>query len=109
MPDTDHRTHLCAGWRWREDEYQDNFGAWHGGLSFTPDECEHGRKALHSLGTALRCGMLQAVRAERGLTQEQLAKQLRVTLSTVARWEQGTRTPTGLYRERLEQWLTAAG
>ena len=38
-------------------------------------------------------------------TQAQLATRLGITVSTLARWEQGVRHPSGLYRQALEKLL----
>ena len=44
-------------------------------------------------------------REKEGKTQEDLARLLGVTLNAVVRWERGERNPTGLYRERVMEWL----
>lgn len=49
-----------------------------------------------------------AMRARRktlGLTQEDAARQLDVTLACYRNWEDGKHEPTGLYRKALERWL----
>ena len=48
---------------------------------------------------------IRAVRIERGLTQEQVARQIGVTSTTVARWKRGERAPKGLYARAVEQWI----
>ena len=48
---------------------------------------------------------LRSLRTERGLTQQELAKQLYVTRSTVGRWENGTRLPDATMISRLSQCL----
>lgn len=48
---------------------------------------------------------LRNLRTERGLTQQELAKQLYVTRSTVGRWENGTRLPDATTISRLSQCL----
>ena len=48
---------------------------------------------------------LRNLRAGRGLTQRELAKQLFVTRSTVGRWENGTRLPDATMISRLSQCL----
>ena len=41
-------------------------------------------------------------RTSKGITQKALAKQLGIDPTTLARWERGDRTPTGLYRKLVE-------
>jgi len=48
---------------------------------------------------------IRAARTRLGLTQAQLADRLNVPSNTVARWEQGNRTPTGLYAQALRQLI----
>ena len=48
---------------------------------------------------------LKRYRVSRGITQEALAKKLGIDQCTLARWERGERTPTGLYRQLVEQFL----
>jgi len=45
-------------------------------------------------------------RQARGLSQDELARELGVATGTVARWEQGGAEPTGLYRQKVEEWLS---
>jgi len=72
---------------------------------YVANECQHGRNAAHSLEEALGCGMLQAVRQERGLKRDELARRLSVHYNSLARWERGEIAPVGLYRKALEAWL----
>ena len=44
-----------------------------------------------------------------GISQEELARRLGVSWSTVSRWENGKGTPSPLAREKLLQLLRAAG
>ena len=46
---------------------------------------------------------IRAIRAWLGLSQQELADQLRVTQNTVARWETGNRNPSGPALVVLEQ------
>jgi transcriptional regulator with XRE-family HTH domain len=48
---------------------------------------------------------LKALRAERGLSQRELAESVYVTRSTVARWESGSRLPDAVMISRLAQCL----
>ena len=48
---------------------------------------------------------LKKHRIERGLSQRELADLLRVTRSTVARWENGSRMPDAMMISRLSQCL----
>ncbi len=48
---------------------------------------------------------LKEKRAQAGLSQARLADVLGVSRNTVARWETGERTPTGLARRALEAWI----
>jgi transcriptional regulator with XRE-family HTH domain len=45
----------------------------------------------------------------RGLSQKQMASNLRVDPSTLARWERGDRKPTGLYAKSVRKVLRALG
>jgi DNA-binding transcriptional regulator YiaG len=45
-------------------------------------------------------------REREGLTQKALALRWNIPWNTVARWERGERTPTGLYLTMVEKWLT---
>jgi transcriptional regulator with XRE-family HTH domain len=44
-----------------------------------------------------------------GFTQEDLARKLGLTLSTVSKWEQGVTSPSPLAREKLEKFLKRGG
>ena len=46
-------------------------------------------------------------RKREGVTLETLAHRLRVSVATVHRWESEKVKPQGLYREKLERFLTA--
>ena len=48
---------------------------------------------------------LRRLRTERGLSQQELAKQMYVTRSTVARWESGSRLPDAAMISRLSRFL----
>lgn len=48
---------------------------------------------------------LKKLRAESGLSQRELAEQMYVTRSTVARWESGSRLPDAVMMSRLAQCL----
>ena len=48
---------------------------------------------------------LKKLRTERGLSQLKLAKQMYVTRSTIARWENGSRLPDAAMISRLSQYL----
>ena len=48
---------------------------------------------------------IRDTRKEYGLTQEQLARELGVTLITVNRWERGITKPSPLALKVLELWL----
>lgn len=56
-----------------------------------------------------RPGLIRA-RLQRGLTQEQAAEQIGVSLCTWARWERGTQSVRPVYRKRLmERWDAEPG
>lgn len=42
-------------------------------------------------------------------SQAELAKKLGVSLSTVCKWEQGARTPRGLYKTKVDKFLAKWG
>jgi DNA-binding transcriptional regulator YiaG len=46
---------------------------------------------------------VKALRLRLALTQEELARQLGVSLSTVSRWETGRSSPSRLARQRLSE------
>jgi DNA-binding transcriptional regulator YiaG len=52
---------------------------------------------------------IKAIRAELELTQEDLARRLGLSLSTVSKWEQGVTSPSRLAREKLEKILKKGG
>ena len=49
---------------------------------------------------------LTRYRVSLGITQEALAEKLGIDPCTLARWERGDRTPTGLYRKLIEKLLS---
>ncbi len=51
--------------------------------------------------------ILKKLRAEKGLSQRELAERLYVTRSTVARWENGSRLPDASMISRLSRCLNA--
>ena len=60
---------------------------------------------LPEIDAALDPADIRKARRARRLTQRQLAKMLGVPVNTVARWERGERTPTGLYAKAVGEWL----
>jgi len=52
---------------------------------------------------------IKTIRLELGFTQEDLARQLGLALSTVSKWEQGVTSPSRLAREKLEKLLRKGG
>ena len=52
---------------------------------------------------------VKTIRLELGFTQEDLARELGLTLSTVSKWEQGISSPSPLAREKLEKLLKKGG
>ena len=52
---------------------------------------------------------IKAIRLELGFTQEELARKLGLTLSTVSKWEQGLFSPSRLAREKLDKLLKKGG
>jgi len=72
---------------------------------YVAERCTHGEDVAHSLEEALGCGMLAAVRAARGLSQQAAAAQIGCSVGAIRRWEAGTRRPVGKYRADLEAWL----
>ena|SRR5438034_3432330 len=51
-------------------------------------------------------GKLTRYRMSLGITQGDMARRLSIDQCTLARWERGDRTPTGLYRKLVEKLLT---
>ena len=45
---------------------------------------------------------IKALRLRLGLTQEDVARQLGLALSTVSKWEQGVTSPSRLAQEKIE-------
>jgi transcriptional regulator with XRE-family HTH domain len=54
-------------------------------------------------------GLVKSIRAARGLTQEQLARELGVTFSTVNAWENGRHRPVPFLARRLQEMASEAG
>lgn len=52
---------------------------------------------------------IKAIRLELGFTQEDLARKLGVTLSTVSKWEQGLFSPSRLAHEKIEKLIKKEG
>ena len=52
---------------------------------------------------------IKAIRLELGFTQEDLARELGVTLSTVSKWEQGLFSPSRLAREKIKKVVKKGG
>ena len=52
---------------------------------------------------------IKGIRLELRFTQEDLARKLGLTLSTVSKWEQGLSSPSRLAREKLEKLLKKGG
>jgi DNA-binding transcriptional regulator YiaG len=52
---------------------------------------------------------IKALRLRLGLTQEDVARQLGVALSTVAKWEQGVTSPSQLAHEKIESIFGKGG
>ncbi len=52
---------------------------------------------------------IKTIRVELGFTQEDLARKLGVTLSTVSKWEQGLFSPSLLAREKIEKLVKKEG
>ena len=57
--------------------------------------------------TTLFAETLKKLRKEKGITQEQLGKQMFVNHSTIARWESGTRLPDATMLVRIADVLGA--
>lgn len=58
--------------------------------------------------TELTPATIRALRQRLGLTQAGLAARLGCTTQAVAFWEQGRRTPTGLYAREVRRLLAEA-
>jgi putative transcriptional regulator len=52
---------------------------------------------------------IKSIRLRLGFTQEDLARNLGLALSTVSKWEQGVTSPSRLAREKLEKLLKKGG
>jgi DNA-binding transcriptional regulator YiaG len=52
---------------------------------------------------------IKAIRLELGFTQEDLARKLGLSLSTVSKWEQGVTSPSRLAREKIERLIKKGG
>ena len=52
---------------------------------------------------------IKAIRFELGFTQEDLARKLGVTLSTVSKWALGLFSPSRLAREKIERLVKKGG
>ena len=52
---------------------------------------------------------IKAIRRDFGFTQEELARELGVTLSTVSKWEQGLFSPSQLAREKIDKLVKKGG
>ena len=52
---------------------------------------------------------LKKLRTSLGMTQEQFAREVGVSYSTVSRWETGRGTPSPLARRRIEDLLARVG
>ena len=52
---------------------------------------------------------IRETRKARGLTQEQAAAEINVTVFTWSRWETGRTAPMGLYARALEGWINTPG
>lgn len=76
---------------------------------------EHGRSTPHPATWAAICSLLgiapeeagamtlRSLRLRRGLTQDEVAAELGVAASTVARWESGTHRPWPKHSDRLAE------
>ena len=53
--------------------------------------------------------LVKALRVKRGLTQEQLAREIGVSFSTVNVWENGRRRPQPFLAKRLHEMAYEAG
>ncbi len=53
--------------------------------------------------------ILKKIRKELNITQEQLARELNVSFSTLNRWENNRNTPSKLARMRLAEYCTKKG
>lgn len=104
---------IGGGWTAKTEQAE-----WSGGeVFYTPTKCKHGKRVGHSLEDALKCGMLDAVRANPGppssfrggRTREEVAREVGVSMNTVHRWARGEQCPRGLQRAALVRWLTQGG
>ena len=76
---------------------------------------EHGRSTPHPATWAAICSLLgiapeeagvvtlRSLRLRRGLTQDEVAAEVGVAASTVARWESGTHRPWAKHAQRLAE------
>lgn len=53
--------------------------------------------------------ILKAIRKELNISQEQLARDLNVSYTTINRWENARRSPSRLARMRLAEFCTGRG
>jgi len=51
--------------------------------------------------------ILREIRSELGITQEQFARELNVSFSTLSRWENGHTTPSRLAKMRLFEFCNS--
>jgi transcriptional regulator with XRE-family HTH domain len=64
---------------------------------------------LSSLDANGAARLVRALRRHLGLTQEELARRIGVSFSTVNSWENGKRRPLPFLRRQLEEMARAAG
>ena len=77
-------------------------------MAATDREGAHGGTAV-ALPSPSLAGWLRRLRQARGLTQEALAHDLGVTVSTVNRWEQGHAQPCKLAQRALRLYARQTG
>jgi len=53
--------------------------------------------------------VLKSIRKELNVSQEQLARELKISFTTINRWENGRRTPSQLAKMRLLEYCTTKG
>ena len=53
--------------------------------------------------------ILKMIRKELNISQEQLARELKVSFTTINRWENGRRTPSQLAKMRLLEYCALKG